>query len=192
MLEVAERVPVAANLSVPTLDEKAWRATEPRTPNPRARLEAVRELNRAGIPTGILVAPLMPGINDDPAQVSAILELAADAGAVHVGGIALHLRGEVRRVFMDWLRSSRPDLVPRYEELYRRGAYARPSERRRLQGLIRGPGAPFGRYFGAEGPGGGAEGGERVSGYGFGTGHAARTSPPRTATEREVAQPTLF
>ena len=52
---------VSACLSVPTLDEKAWRETEPHTPNPRERLEAVAELNRHGIPTGILIAPLMPG-----------------------------------------------------------------------------------------------------------------------------------
>ena len=64
LLQIAEVAPVSANLSVPTLDEKAWRATEPHTPNPRARLEAVAELNRAGIPTGVLIAPLMPGIND--------------------------------------------------------------------------------------------------------------------------------
>ena len=83
-------------LSVPTLDEKAWRATEPHTPHPRARLEAVGELNRAGIPCGILVAPLMPGINDAPEQVEPILELAAANGATGAGGIALHLRGEVR------------------------------------------------------------------------------------------------
>src|SRR6266542_2331974 len=86
MKEVAEVAPISANLSVPTLDEKAWRATEPHTPNPRARLEAVGELNRAGIPTGVLVAPLMPGINDDPRQVEEILELAAKAGARSVSG----------------------------------------------------------------------------------------------------------
>ena len=69
MKEIAAVTDISANLSVPTIDEKAWRASEPHTPNPRARLEAVGELNRAGIPTGVLVAPLMPGINDDPAQV---------------------------------------------------------------------------------------------------------------------------
>ena len=118
LLEIAEVAPVSANLSVPTLDEKAWRATEPHTPNPRARLEAVAELNRAGIPTGVLIAPLMPGINDAPEQVERILELATEAGATSVGGIALHLRGEVRGIFFDWLRTHRPDLVPRYERLY--------------------------------------------------------------------------
>ena len=118
-IELFRQIPdFTASLSIPTLDEKAWRASEPHTPHPRKRIEAVAELNRAGIPCGVLVAPLMPGINDSPEQVERILELCAEAGAVSIGGICLHLRGEVRQVFMDWLRSYRPDLVPRYEELY--------------------------------------------------------------------------
>jgi DNA repair photolyase len=137
MKEVAEVAPLHANLSIPTMDEKAWRASEPHTPNPKARMEAVAALNAAGIPCGILVAPLMPGINDAPEQVERILTLAAEAGATGIGGIALHLRGDVRHIFMDWLRSYRPDLLPRYEELYRRGAYAPPAERRRLANLVR-------------------------------------------------------
>ena len=135
--DLADRVGFTASLSVPTLEEKAWRATEPHTPHPRARLEAVAELNRAGIPTGILIAPLMPGINDDPAQVEQILELAAEAGATGAAGICLHLRGEVKRIYLDWLRSYRPDLLPRYAELYGRGAYAPKAERERLARLAR-------------------------------------------------------
>ena len=119
------------------LDEKAWRATEPHTPNPRARLEAVAELNRAGIPTGVLIAPLMPGINDAPHQIEPLLQRAAEAGATSIGGIALHLRGEVRDVFMGWLADQRPDLVERYERLYSHGAYAPREERERLAGLVR-------------------------------------------------------
>jgi DNA repair photolyase len=137
MREIAERTSFSASLSIPTLDEKAWRATEPHTPNPRARLEAVAELNRAGIPTGVLIAPLMPGINDAPEQLEPLLEAASAAGATSIGGVALHLRGEVRQIFMDWLRANRPDLVSRYEELYRRGAYAPPKERERLTKLVR-------------------------------------------------------
>jgi DNA repair photolyase len=137
MKEIADVTEISANLSVPTIDEKAWRASEPHTPNPRARLEAVGELNRAGIPTGILVAPLMPGINDDPAQVQEILQAAADAGATGVSGIGLHLRGEVRGIFMEWLRSYRPDLVERYEELYARGAYLPRVEQERIGALVR-------------------------------------------------------
>jgi DNA repair photolyase len=137
MRELNARTDFSAALSVPTLDEKAWRATEPHTPNPRARLEAVAELVGAGIRTGVLVAPLMPGINDSPEQVEKILELAREAGAAYVTGIALHLRGDVKRLFFDWLADQRPDLVTRYGDLYRRGAYAPLEERRRLTRLIR-------------------------------------------------------
>ncbi|MEA2424150.1 MAG: hypothetical protein QOH13_560, partial [Thermoleophilaceae bacterium] len=69
MLEIAEVTTISASLSIPTIDREAWRASEPHTPSPWARMEAVAELNRAGIPTGILVAPLMPGINDDPRDI---------------------------------------------------------------------------------------------------------------------------
>ncbi len=145
--EIRPRTGVTANLSIPTLDERAWRSTEPHTPHPRARLEAVAELNRAGVPTGILIAPLMPGINDAPEQVEAILTRATEAGATSAGGVALHLRGEVRDVFFGWLREHRPDLVDRYEELYRRGAYAPRAERRRLAAMVRLPGVAPQRFL---------------------------------------------
>ena len=139
MVEVTD---FTASLSIPTLDESAWRASEPRTPHPRKRIEAVAELNRAGIPCGVLIAPLMPGINDDPKQVERILELVTEAGATGVSGIPLHLRGEVRQVFMEWLRSYRPDLVERYEELYARGAYVGPAERERIARVLQQAGGP--------------------------------------------------
>src|SRR3954467_5219841 len=97
MQEIAEVASFTANLSIPTIDEKAWRATEPHTPNPRARMEAVAELNRAGIPTGILVAPLMPGINDDPRQVERILEAAGEAGRDRARGGRRGGRGRRQR-----------------------------------------------------------------------------------------------
>jgi DNA repair photolyase len=147
MKQIHDAAGFAANLSIPTLDEKAWRASEPHTPHPRKRLEAVAELNRQGIPCGVLIAPLMPGINDSPEQVEEILDLCSEAGAVNIGGICLHLRGEVRDVFMDWLRSYRPDLVPRYERLYARGAYAPKAERERISDLTR----PKRRLAGANG-----------------------------------------
>jgi DNA repair photolyase len=90
-----------------------------------------------------LIAPLIPGVNDDPAQVERILELCAEAGAVQVGGIALHLRGEVKEIWFDWLRDNRPDLLPRYERLYARGAYAPKEERERLARLA----SPAGRIM---------------------------------------------
>jgi len=135
--EMSEMGLFSAAFSVPTIDEKAWRASEPRTPNPYARLEAAAELSRNGIAVSVLVAPLMPGINDDPRQVERILELAAEAGVVNVSGIHLHLRGEVRDITMEWLESYRPDLVPRYERLYSRGAYAPQAARDRVGDLVK-------------------------------------------------------
>jgi DNA repair photolyase len=124
-------------LSVPTLEERAWRATEPHTPHPAARLEAVARLTAAGVPTSVLIAPLMPGINDDPDSVREIVRRAREAGARNVTPIALHLRAGVREVFMEWLGEERPELVERYDELYARGAYLPAPERRRLGELVR-------------------------------------------------------
>ena len=138
MAQIAERTHFSACLSIPTLDEKAWRATEPHTPNPKARLEAVKELNRLGIPTGVLVAPLMPGINDSPEQVERVLEAIADAGAVSVGGQALFLRGATKDVFMEWLRAERPELVELYERLYPgKRAFLKPDDKRRVEARLR-------------------------------------------------------
>ncbi len=139
MKELSRVTDFSAALSIPTLEPKAWRATEPRTPNPRTRLDALAELSAAGIRTGVLVAPLMPGINDDPEQVAEVVRLATEAGASYVTGIALHLRRGVRDVFMAWLAENRPELMNIYRDLYRQGAYAPPAERRRLARLVEGP-----------------------------------------------------
>lgn len=129
---------VSVNLSVPTLDEDAWRATEPHTPSPAARLDAVAELRRRGIDSGVLIAPLMPGINDDPEQVRPIVERARKADATFLGGVALHLRDEVKDVFFAWLQAKRPDLLPRYEQLYGSRAYMRPAQRKHATRAVRG------------------------------------------------------
>jgi DNA repair photolyase len=136
--ELAAGPGVSVYFSVPTLDEKVWRETEPHTPSPRARLEGVRKMNEAGVPSGILVAPLIPGVNDAPERVGEIMRIASENGAISMATVPLHLRGEVRGIWFDWLRAYRPDLVPRYEELYKRGAYVPSDERKRLQELVDG------------------------------------------------------
>jgi DNA repair photolyase len=135
---MARNLPVSVNLSVPTLDEDAWRATEPHTPSPAARLDAVAELRARGIDSGVLIAPLMPGINDDPEQVRPIVERARKADATFLGGVALHLRGEVKDVFFAWLQEKRPDLLPRYEALYRGRAYMRSEQRKHATRAVKG------------------------------------------------------
>jgi DNA repair photolyase len=132
------KLPVSVNLSVPTLDEDAWRATEPHTPSPAARLDAVAELRRLGIDSGVLIAPLMPGINDHPDQVRPIVERARKAGASFLGGVALHLRDEVKDVFFAWMEEKRPDLLPTYEQLYRGRAYMQPAQRKQATRAVRG------------------------------------------------------
>jgi len=146
---MAKRLPVSVNLSVPTLDEEAWRATEPHTPSPSARLDAVAELRGRGIDSGVLIAPLMPGINDSPEQVRPIVDRARKANATFLGGVALHLRGEVRDVFFGWLETTRPDLLPRYEQLFVNGrANMHPDQRKRTTKAVRGWGR--GRVRGKE------------------------------------------
>jgi DNA repair photolyase len=136
---MAKHLPVSVNLSVPTLDEEAWRATEPHTPSPSARLDAVAELRRRGIDSGVLIAPLMPGINDSPEQVQPIVDRARAAGATFLGSAALHLRDEVRDVFFAWLEQKRPDLLPRYEKLYANKRANLPApERTKLTRTVRG------------------------------------------------------
>src|SRR5512133_30216 len=137
-VEMAGRAGATVNLSVPTLDEKVWREPEPHTPNPRARLDAVAELTRRGVGSGVLIAPLMPGINDAPEQVEPIVELAREAAATFVGSAALHLRDEVRDVFFGWLAAKRPDLLSRYEKLYSRGAYLPAKQREQVTSVGKG------------------------------------------------------
>ena len=81
-----------------------------------------------------------------------IIEIATEAGATSIGGIGLHLRGEVKELWFEWLREHRPDLVPTYERLYRRGAYLPAVERERLSALARG-GSPRRRWLRGTEPG---------------------------------------
>jgi DNA repair photolyase len=117
--QAAEVAPVSAAFSIGTLDERVWRQTEPGTPHPKARMEAVRTLTDAGIPTGILMAPILPGISDRPDQLREVVGAAIEAGATHVSPIMLHLRPGVREEFLPWLEKEHPDLVERYRQMYR-------------------------------------------------------------------------
>ena len=120
LVQAAEVTDVGTAFSIGTLDEEAWRRSEPGTPHPRKRIEVVAKLNAAGIPCGVLMAPVLPGISDHPNQLREVVSAAIDAGATHVSPILLHMRPGVREEFMPWLAEQYPDLVPRYEEMYRK------------------------------------------------------------------------
>jgi DNA repair photolyase len=140
LVEAARVTDVSTAFSIGTLDEDAWRRSEPGTPHPRKRVDAVRALNDAGIPCGVLMAPILPGITDDPGQLREVVAAAIDAGATHVSPILLHLRPGVREEFLPWLRDHYPELVSRYEELYRRPYAPKPEQEalgRRVATLVR-------------------------------------------------------
>ena len=118
--QAASRTEVHCNLSIGTLDEQVWRLTEPGTPHPRRRVEAVRRLNEAGIPCGVLVAPILPGLSDGDDQLEEIVTACVEAGATSISPIALHLRPGVRDHFLAWLRATRPRMAADYERRYRR------------------------------------------------------------------------
>ena len=131
LVEASQVTDVSTALSVGTLDEDVWRRSEPGTPHPRKRLEAVARLNDAGVPCNVLVAPVLPGISDSDEQLRAVMTAALDAGATTVTPILLHLRPKVREVYMDWLAQSYPELVERYEIAYR-SAYGTKDDRGRF------------------------------------------------------------
>ena len=133
LLEKAAAVTdVTTSFSIPTLDEDVWRKSEPGTPHPRKRLEAVARLNEAGIPCGVLIAPVLPGISDARDQLQEVIEGALAAGATHVYPILLHLRPVVKEVYMEWLAETYPDLVMTYESMYRNRSYALQGDRDKL------------------------------------------------------------
>ncbi|HYJ24256.1 MAG TPA: radical SAM protein [Acidimicrobiia bacterium] len=121
--EAARHDKVTVSFSIGTLDPEVWRQTEPGTPHPLRRVEAIARLSEAGIPTGVLVAPVIPGLSDGPEQVAKVEAACRQAGAGSVHAIRLHLRPGVREHFMGWLTESHPELTRTYEELYRDRAY---------------------------------------------------------------------
>ena len=105
--ELARHQAVAVWLSITTLDGELRRVMEPRTAPPSARLAAIRELAQAGIPAGVNVAPVIPGLTDH--ELPAILQAAADAGATAAGYAVVRLPYAVAPLFEQWLGTHFPD-----------------------------------------------------------------------------------
>jgi DNA repair photolyase len=126
-LDVLQRAATSAGVdvtfSIPTLDPEIWRRTEPGTAPPRQRLRALTMLVNAGLDVGVGMAPILPGLSDDPVLLAEVVRAARDAGATGVWCNVLYLRPGTREHFLDNLARDWPALLPRYEEIYRRGAY---------------------------------------------------------------------
>ena len=107
LTSMAKRRLVRVYLSVTTLDPALARKMEPRAAAPARRLQAIAELTRAGVPAGVMVAPMIPGLND--VEMEKIVEAASRAGARHAAYVLLRLPHELRQMFEDWLAVHFPD-----------------------------------------------------------------------------------
>ncbi|GAA0957464.1 Rv2578c family radical SAM protein [Kribbella koreensis] len=125
----AEEVPVGLGVSLALADEDLRRLVEPGVPSVRGRLDLIRAIREAGLPCGVMVAPVLPWLTDSPEQLDHLFGELAEAGATGVTTLILHLRPGVKEWFMKWLAEDRPDLVPRYDQLYSHGSNALQSYR---------------------------------------------------------------
>lgn len=124
------------NVTIGTLDPAAWRALEPGTPPPWQRLAAVRRLAAAGVPVGVFLAPIMPGINDGAQHLGAVVQAAAEAGAQWVVPLTLRLAPGVREWFLPALSRHYPRLTVPYVRLFE-GTEPRADYRQQVVSLAR-------------------------------------------------------
>ena len=140
--EAARRVPVSVNFSIPTLDDRLWRTTEPGTSPPRQRLRALRLLRQGGIRAGVALAPILPGLSDTRESMAAVVRAAREAGAAFLWADLLNLRPGTREHFLTHLARDWPEQLARYRRLYEGRAYLpgleRDATRERLAELKRG------------------------------------------------------
>ena len=140
---LAEVADVSVNFSIATLDEDVWRRTEPATAKPRKRLEAMRLLSERGIRCGVMLAPVLPGLTDNPDGLRDVVQAAREHGASFVHDNVLYLRPGTKEWFMPFLREAYPHLAERYARYYR-GAYAPKSYTQDVHRTIEGLRREFG------------------------------------------------
>src|SRR4051812_18881836 len=136
LVELGKRARCTVYMSVPTVDEDAWRILEPGTAHPLQRLRAVRELIDAGVRAGVLMAPVVPGLTSQPAKLERTIKAIADHGAAFVGANVLYLKDGTRTHFMGFLEAHFPNLFVKYQKLYS-GAYAPPSYAKEVKALVK-------------------------------------------------------
>lgn len=135
LADLSSRAECSVCVSVPSVDEAAWRSLEPGTAPPLQRLKAVRRLVDAGVRAGVLMAPVVPGMTTSRAKLERTVAAIADHGAAFLGMQLLYLEDGTRTHFMGYLARERPDLRERYERLYTR-KYAPPDYVRRLKDVF--------------------------------------------------------
>ena len=185
LTQAAEVTDVGLNVSVGFIDKALWRSLEPGTPSPERRLDVCATLTGAGLPCGVLMGPVVPFLSDSPAHLEAAVRRIAEAGAVHVTPIVLHLRPGTRDWYLRWLKENHPALLPRYRALYGRGSYAPKDYQAEISGQVR----ELARHYGV---GATTPAGARSVGARRGMGPIRRPAPgaqpARGATAREAAK----
>jgi len=121
--QLSQVADLTVNFSISTLDEEVWKRIEPATARPSKRLQAMRLLAERGIRCGVLLAPILPGLTDDPDDLERVVEAAREHGASYVHDNVLYLKPGTKEWFMPFLREAYPHLSERYAKYYR-GAYA--------------------------------------------------------------------
>ena len=127
--EAARRVPVSVNISIPTLDERLWRTTEPATAPPRQRLRALRMLREGGIRAGVAMAPILPGLSDSRESMAEVVRASREAGAAFLWADLVNLRPGTREHFLAHLERDWPQELVRYRRLYDGRAYLPAADR---------------------------------------------------------------
>jgi DNA repair photolyase len=136
LLRVAEHNSLFVNLTVTTLSAKLARILEPRAPRPDLRLEAVRELNAAGVNTGVICAPVLPGITDSPAALDAVVRATKEAGGKYIYANPLFLKPCSASVFLPFLEKEFPKLAEDYRKRFAERAFVSKAYGKRISGLI--------------------------------------------------------
>jgi len=132
LADAARYVPVRVMVSVGFVDDRLRRMVEPGAVSPQKRLEVCAALNEAGVPCGVLLAPVLPCLTDSFDQLRAAVRRAAEAGAVEVTPVVLTLPPGAREWYLAWLAEEHPGLVRRYGELYASGPLAAAGYRERI------------------------------------------------------------
>jgi DNA repair photolyase len=136
LAEYASHTACGVYMSVPTVDEDAWRQLEPGTAHPLQRLRAVRELTDAGINAGVLMAPIVPGFSSSRQKIERTIKAIADHGARFVGCNVMYLQDGTRTHFMRFIEQAFPSMAPRFERLYAK-KYPPESYRKEVKGMVR-------------------------------------------------------
>ncbi|WP_370375386.1 intein-containing Rv2578c family radical SAM protein [Isoptericola sp. b515] len=120
--DAATHVDVGLGVSLSFVDAELQQAVEPGTPTPKARLDLVRTIRAAGLPCGVMVAPVLPWLTDSTDHLTRLLDAIADAGATGVTVVPLRLKPGVREWYLQWLAREHPDRVAGYRRVFARGA----------------------------------------------------------------------